>query len=279
VNVIVGFVAGVLAVRLLVSTTLDLLRTPALERANYRGRLVPTAAGLLAVLAVLVIEGGRTFFGALGVGHAATTTARLDVLFACVGFGLLGFVDDIAGDDSPSGFRGHLGALARRDVSTGVVKIVGGALLAVVLVTIDRGHVPGARLIGDAAIVALAANLMNLFDRAPGRALKLGLLAWLPIALAAGADAVGVALAPVAGAFAGLLGDDLRERCMLGDTGAYAFGAVLGLGVVLEFGTVTRTVVLIVLSVITLVSEWVSFGGLIDRVGVFRRFDRLGRRA
>jgi UDP-N-acetylmuramyl pentapeptide phosphotransferase/UDP-N-acetylglucosamine-1-phosphate transferase len=279
VSVVVGLVVGVLAVRLLVATALDLLRTPALERPNHRGRLIPTAAGALAVLAVLLVEGGRSLFGAFGVGHDATSTARVAVLLACVGFGLLGFFDDVAGDGSPGAFRGHLGALARGELTTGVLKIVGGALLAVVLVTIDRGSASGLRVVGDAAIVALAANLVNLFDRAPGRALKIGLVAWLPIALTARTDAVGVALAPVVGAFAGLLGDDLREHFMLGDTGAYAFGAALGLGVVLECGTLTRTVVLVVLAAVTLASEFVSFGRVIDRVGVLRRFDRLGRRA
>jgi UDP-N-acetylmuramyl pentapeptide phosphotransferase/UDP-N-acetylglucosamine-1-phosphate transferase len=279
VSVIVGLVVGLLAVRLLVMTMLDLLRTPALERANHRGRMVPTAAGVLAILAVVLVEGGRALFGAFGVGHDTISTARVVILLAVVGFGLLGFVDDVAGDGEASGFRGHLGVLARGKLTTGVVKIAGGALLAVLLVTIERGSTSGFRVVGDAAIVALAANLVNLLDRVPGRALKVALVAWLPIALTARADAIGVALAPVVGAFAGLIGDDLGEHLMIGDTGAYAFGAALGLGVVLEYGTVTRTVVLVVLAAVTLASEWVSFGRVIDRVGVLRRFDRLGRRA
>ena len=278
-SVIVGLVVGVLAVRLLVTTGLDLLRRPALERANHRGRLVPTAAGVLAVFAVVLVEGGRALFGAFDVGHETISSVRVAMLLAVIGFGLLGFVDDVAGDVTASGFRGHLGALARGELTTGVVKIAGGGLLAVLLVSIGGASTSGLRVVGDAAIVALAANLVNLFDRAPGRALKIGLVAWLPIALTARADAVGVALAPVAGAFAGLLGDDLREHFMLGDTGAYAFGAALGLGVVLEYGTATRAVVLAVLAAVTLASEWVSFGRVIDRVGVLRRLDRLGRRA
>lgn len=278
-SVLVGLAVGVLAGRLLVLTALDLLRTPALERHNHRGRLVPTAAGALAVFAVVVVEGGRSLFGAFGVGSDTSTSARVAMLLACVGFGLLGFVDDVAGDASVGGFRGHVGALARRQLTTGVVKIAGGALLAVVLVTIANGDASGVRVVGDAAIVALAANLVNLFDRAPGRALKVGLLAWVPIALTARADAVGVALAPVVGAFGGLIGDDLREHLMLGDTGSYAFGAALGLGVVLEYSPTTRTVVLVVLAAVTLASEWISFGSVIDRVGVLHRLDRLGRRA
>jgi len=279
VSVVLGLLVGVLAVRLLVAGALDLFRTPALERLNHRGRAVPTAAGALAVFAVVIVEGGRSLFGAFGVGNDTTGVERVAVLLACVGFALFGFVDDVAGDASLGGFRGHLGALTRGRLTTGVVKIGGGALLAVVLVTMATGDASGLRIVADAALVALAANLVNLFDRAPGRALKIGLLAWLPIALTARADAVGVALAPVVGAFGGLIGDDLREHLMLGDTGAYALGAVLGLGVVLEYGATTRTVVLVVLAAVTLASEWISFGGVIERVGVLQRLDRLGRAA
>jgi hypothetical protein len=56
----------------------------------------------------------------------------------------------------------------------------------------------------DGALVAVAANLLNLFDLRPGRALKVGLLA------AAAVDAPGPA-----GAALALLPGDLRERTML----------------------------------------------------------------
>ena len=183
------------------------------------------------------------------------------------------------GTQSDKGFRGHLGALAHGRVTTGVVKMVGGGALALVLVSARRVTVPGARVIADALLVALAANLANLFDRAPGRTIKVALLAWIPIALVARGDSVGVAIAPVVGAFAGLLGDDLHERLMLGDTGANAIGAALGLAVVLECSPTSRTVVLVVLAACTLASEMVSFSRVIERVTVLRKLDELGRRA
>jgi len=285
VSVLLGVGVGLLAVRLLVGAGHDVLRTQALERSNHRGHTVPTAMGVLVVIAVVLVEAGRSLFGAFGVGNAPGDAARLLVVLACVGFGLLGLIDDVAGTQSDHGFRGHVGALLSHGrMTTGLVKIVGGGALAVVLVSashavVSGGGVSGARVVVDALIVALAANLTNLFDRAPGRAIKVGLLAWVPFALVARADSVGVAVAPVVGAFAGLLGDDLRERLMLGDAGSNVIGAVLGLAVVLECGPGVRAVVLAVLVAFTVASELVSFSRVIERVSVLRWLDELGRRA
>jgi UDP-N-acetylmuramyl pentapeptide phosphotransferase/UDP-N-acetylglucosamine-1-phosphate transferase len=79
------------------------------------------------------------------------------------------------------------------------------------------------------------------------------------------------------GAFCGLLGDDLHEHLMLGDTGANVLGAVLGLAVVLDVGRGPRNVVLIGLVLLTLIAEAVSFSAVIARVPILRRFDMLGR--
>jgi UDP-N-acetylmuramyl pentapeptide phosphotransferase/UDP-N-acetylglucosamine-1-phosphate transferase len=282
-SVLLGFVVGLLMVRLLVVAGHELMRVPVLERSNHRGRVVTNGIGVLAVFSVVLVEAGRSLFSAFGVGDAPTASARLLVLMACIGFGFLGLFDDAFGSQSDSGFRGHLGALARGRVTTGTVKIVGGCALAVVVVRASPvgsgAGISGIRVVADALVVALGANLSNLFDRAPGRAIKIGLLAWAPIALLARTDMVGVAIAPVMGAFAGLFVDDLRERLMIGDAGSNVIGAVLGLAVVLECSSLTRTIVLVVLFAFTLTSEFVSFSRVIDRVTVLRTLDRLGRRA
>lgn len=275
--VVLGLVVGLLAVRLFVMYGRELLDAPALQRRNFRDRPLPTAAGLLVVLAVLVVEAGRATLGAFGLGdEPGRNLARPLVLFACLGFGLLGLIDDLVGTGGDSGFRGHLRALAAGRVTTGSIKILGGAAVALVLAS-NVPFVSGRRLLADAVLIALAANLANLLDRAPGRAIKLGLLAWVPIAVVARGDAVGIAIAPVIGAFCGLLGDDLREHLMMGDTGANVLGAVLGLAVVLDVGRGPRNFVLIGLVLLTIVAEMVSFSAVIDRVPVLRRLDQAGR--
>ena len=276
-TILVALAVGAGTVTVLRIGARDVLTTPALVRRNYRDHAVPTAGGVLLVIAVLVIEAGRAVAGAAGVGEEpGLTLARSLVLFAVFGFGLLGLVDDLLGEEETRGFRGHLGALAAGQLTTGLLKLVGGAGVAVVLVA-TPGFASGRRLVTDALLIALAANLGNLLDRAPGRAIKGGLVAYVPLAFVLGANGVGVALAPVMGAALGLLVPDLRERLMIGDTGANVLGAVLGLGVVLGLGQTARTIVLVVVAALNVVAELVSFSRVIDRVPPLRALDRFGR--
>jgi UDP-N-acetylmuramyl pentapeptide phosphotransferase/UDP-N-acetylglucosamine-1-phosphate transferase len=279
VTVALAFVVGALATRFVVMAGGTILHASVLQRRNYRDRVVPTAGGLFAVLGVIGVEAGRSVLGAFGVGdEPGVDVVRPLVLFACVGFALFGFVDDMLGTEDERGFRGHLRALGEGRLTTGLCKIVGGAAIALALVGVGGDLVSGKRLVADAILIALAANLLNLFDRAPGRAIKVALCGWLPIALVARGDAVGVAIASVVGAFVALLGDDMRERVMLGDTGAYALGGVLGLAVVLDVGRGPRNVILVGLIALTVAAELVSFSRVIDRVPLLKAFDRAGRR-
>jgi UDP-GlcNAc:undecaprenyl-phosphate/decaprenyl-phosphate GlcNAc-1-phosphate transferase len=278
VTVVLAVFVGFATVRLLLIVAPELLRAPALARANYRDQMLPTAGGLLVVLAVVAVEGARVGLGTVGVGtRPALDGTRPLVLLVCVGFGLLGLLDDLLASGEDRGFGGHLRALSRGHVTTGLIKLVGGGALALVIAAAP-GIEGRAQVFADAAVIALAANLGNLLDRQPGRALKVGIVAWIPLAIIAGSDAFGVAMAPVIGAFLATFPDDLGERLMLGDAGANVLGAVLGLGVVLETAASTRVVVLCVLVALNLASEWVSFGRVIHRVGFLRRIDELGRR-
>lgn len=276
--VVVAWAVGFLAVRYVVLAGRDLFATPALARLNYRHRTVFTAAGLAVVMAVLLVEAGRSGLGAIGLGDdPGVNAARPLVLYAVLGFGLLGFIDDMLGGED-RGFRGHLRALAAGRLTSGMVKLVGGAALALVLAA-SRGFVTWQRLVADAVLIALAANLANLFDRAPGRVIKVSVLAYVPLAVVAGAGPVAMAVAPVMGAAIGLFPEDARERVMLGDTGANVLGGVLGLAVVLECSRTTRNGVLIALILLNLASEFVSFSRIIDRVPPLRHLDRMGRTA
>jgi UDP-GlcNAc:undecaprenyl-phosphate/decaprenyl-phosphate GlcNAc-1-phosphate transferase len=212
-----------------------------------------------------------------GVGDGPARGARLLVLAAALGFGLLGLVDDLAGGGSDRGFRGHLAALGQGRVTTGALKLFGGAVMALVVVAPFVGESPG-RLLADAALVALCANLANLFDRAPGRTIKAGVGAFvvLLVAVRSAEDLTGVAV--VIGASLGLFLDDLHERLMLGDAGSNVIGAVLGLGIVATCGEAARDVALVAVAALNVAGELVSFSKVIDAVPPLRAVDQAGRR-
>lgn len=257
---------------------------PALARENHRGATVATAGGLVLVLAAVVLEGSARLIEVVAADtgaapiDAVTRIPRLMVLVAVLGLGALGLVDDLVGTGESGGFRGHLSALLRGRLTTGSLKLFGGAAVCLVAVSLAIVAAPG-RFLADAALVALAANLGNLLDRAPGRVGKVALVVFLVLAVATGLDPTLAGTAVVMGAGAALLIPDLRERVMLGDAGANVLGAALGVGVVVSCGPGVRTVVLVVLVVLNLLSEWVSFSAVIQRVPPLRSADRLGRRA
>jgi UDP-GlcNAc:undecaprenyl-phosphate/decaprenyl-phosphate GlcNAc-1-phosphate transferase len=194
-----------------------------------------------------------------------------------VGFGLLGFVDDLIGSGHARGFRGHLAELSRGRLTTGGLKLLGGAAVAAVIAGARNPHSPG-RLLVDAALIALCANLANQFDRRPGRVIKVAAVCFVVLVAAATLkDPLG-GVAVVVGATLALAVDDLRERLMLGDVGANVVGACLGTGVVLAYTFPVRVGVLVAVAVLNLVGELSSFTRLIDAVPPLRALDRAGRR-
>lgn len=276
-SVVAALLAGGLTAVLILRTSQAVLRKPLLQRENYRQHVLPTAVGVVLVAAVIAVDGGRTLLGTVSLGDAATAPARLLVLGAVVMFGFLGLLDDLLGDGDDRGLRGHVRAALRGRLTTGFIKLGGGVAVALVLSGTVNGDRPG-RVLVDAAVIALAANLGNLLDRGPGRTTKWALVAYVPLAVVAGASAAGIAVAVVMGAAAALLVGDLRESFMLGDTGANALGAALGMATVLETHPDVRLLVAGVLLGLTLLSEVVSFTRIINAVAPLRAFDRLGRR-
>lgn len=285
-SIVAAVVVGYLSARLTWLSTRRLFALPALARHNFRGRALPTAAGIVLPLAALLVEGGRAVVASFGVGDGPARGVRLLVLAAALGFGLLGFIDDLAGGGggvpaagggAHRGFRGHLGALARGRVTTGALKLVGGGVLALVVVAPFEVESPG-RLLADAALVALCANLANLFDRAPGRTIKAGVGAFVLLLLAVRSSEDLSGIAVMIGATLGLFLDDLHERLMLGDAGSNVIGAVLGLAVVAVCAPATRDLALVAVAALNLAGEIVSFSTVIEAVPPLRAVDQAGRR-
>lgn len=252
-------------------------RAPGWSRTNYRGAAVSLVGGpALAAAASLTAATGA--LAARGVPAAGAALA------AGLGAGGVGLYDDLVGarpEHRAKGFHGHLAALRQGRVTSGVVKIVGvGAAGLLAAALLEPGRPAGSRwrrtvrVALGAGVVAGAANLLNLLDLRPGRALKVGVLTGAPLAAGPGGA---LAAGPV-GACLGLLPEDLRERVMLGDSGANALGALLGVALADRCGTAGRAAALALITALTAASEKVSFTQVIARTPGLRELDELGRR-
>jgi hypothetical protein len=271
-------VIALLAALAITTPILRHLRAEGFVRENWRGAAVPFPAGVAIVAAGLA---------ALGVCAALERFANADVLPAGIatsalyvlGVALLGLVDDtLAGPPTRSrGWRGHGAAVATGAFSTGALK-AGGAL-ALALFALGELPVSDGRYALAVALLVLTTNLFNLLDLRPGRAVKA--LALLGAGLTLGAwDARPLS---IVGAFAvpafvlGLF--DVRERAMLGDTGANLVGGVAGLWLVFSLGAPGQAIALAVVLALTIYGEFRSLSALIERTPLLRQIDSIGRNA
>lgn len=239
------------------------------ERTNHAGAPVTLLEGPALVI-------GATS-SAVATGWATRSHGTLGPAAATAAAGVLGALDDLGGSGSDKGLRGHLHALAGGRVTTGSIKVVGLALAGAASARLIDGPVRcrgggglASTLLGG-AVIAGCANVVNLFDLRPGRALKVVLLVAAPLAVRSGSAgiAVGSALA--------LVREDLAGRAMLGDTGANSAGALVGTAILERVGLPGRVVALGVVLALTLASERVSFTQVIESTPGLRELDALGR--
>jgi UDP-N-acetylmuramyl pentapeptide phosphotransferase/UDP-N-acetylglucosamine-1-phosphate transferase len=267
-------------------------------RTNHRGETVTLLEGpalTVGAVAAQVITAavasprGRRPMAAQGYPERVRPFAS-PLAIAGLGGLAFGVLDDLRGSGKRRGLRGHLGALAHAEVTTGTVKLAGLAATGLGAALLEGGE--PADVAVNAGLIAGGANLLNLFDLRPGRAIKVA-------ALVAGMIAGGSALAarsessPVAslrglaglqavaaptGAALALLPEDLRERAMLGDAGANALGAMLGAAAAQTLPRRARLGLLTGIVALTVASEKVSFTRVIEATPPLRWLDMLGRR-
>jgi UDP-N-acetylmuramyl pentapeptide phosphotransferase/UDP-N-acetylglucosamine-1-phosphate transferase len=248
-------------------------------RVNYRGRSLPfpfgvlvLAASLIALVALMLLER----LASSEVFHPE----ELPIAVYALGVLALGLLDDTLGErhgtcPSPRGWRGHGAAFLRGELSTGVLKAAGSLGLA--LFAMSYLSLSNARWLLAAAVVVLATNVFNLLDLRPGRTLKALVLLGAGLLIGSANPrplwALGLFLGPAL--VAGFV--DLRERAMLGDTGASLLGAVAGLWLVLSLSGTGQVVALALLAAISVYGELRSISELVERTPGLRELDSWGR--
>ncbi|MGY2066255.1 hypothetical protein [Blastococcus sp. SYSU DS0619] len=240
------------------------------RRTNFAGRPVSLLGGPALALSATA---GAVLGAPPGTRAAAAVVGTVS--------GLVGGYDDLAGarpeQARDKGLAGHLRALREGRVSAGAVKVAGIGAAAAVAALLTRGSGRGTGALVDGVLttglVAGTANLLNLLDLRPGRAAKAGAIA---AAAGLGGPAGNLVAGPL-GATLAVLPADLGEQVMLGDCGANALGALLGLRLAGASSRGARAGALAAITGLTLASERISFTRVIEATPVLRELDRLGR--
>jgi hypothetical protein len=244
-------------------------------RTNFRGAPVAAVLGDGVVAAGLTGIGVVVVMRAAGLGTAVPSRLIVAAAIVLVVMYAAGSWDDHKGDERPRGFKGHLRAARGRVMTGGIVKLGAGGVAGAIAGALLEDGISGIAM--TAALVALAANAINLLDRAPGRASKVAICGAIPV----------VVLGPVgwwlvgAGTFGGVLGClglDLTEKGMLGDAGANPVGALVGLGIAVSAGATGRVIAVVALAAMNLASERWSFSRAIESNPVLEYLDRIGRK-
>lgn len=274
------FLLALVLAAILARPVLRALRAGGHVRLNYRERALPCPFGVLILVAALTALVPLTLIERLA--HTAILYPRLiPVAVYALGVACLGLIDDTLGAErsdavpAPRGWRGHSAAAMRGELSTGALKAAGSLGLA--LLTMDYANLSTGRWLLAVAVLVLATNALNLLDLRPGRAVKVFVL--LGAGLTIGARelrplwTLGLFVGPalIAGVY------DLRERAMLGDTGANLLGALVGLWLVLTLSETGQLIALGLLVVVTVYGELRSISTLVQRVPLLRGLDSWGR--
>lgn len=246
----------------------DFYNRSGMAKVNYRGKAVSPALGPALLLGYLPGAAAAVWSG----GDPAPVMA---LLFLLTGFAFLGLWDDLL-NDTASGFKGHFGAGRRGRLTAGLLKVITALLVGIPFA--GTLPFPPWRRLTALLLILLNANGLNLFDRRPGRALKIFFAGAVPIIFLARppAAAVQLLLPLMAGALA-VAPLDLEASGMLGDCGANLLGAALGIAAVLYLPLPLQAALLLFWFGVHLFCEYFSLSRLIESSPFLSRLDYLGR--
>lgn len=248
-------------------TLLSFLTSIGLCSSNYRGKNLINGAGFVLLLPCLV---GLIFIFLLNKKLIYILYCLVLIILA-----LTGLLDDSLGQVSTKGLAGHLKALFKGQLSTGIIKAILGLVVGM-MVSLFK-YTKLIELFIDILVFSLSVNYINLLDLRPGRAIKTYFLSSALVLLMAKFHEPFMFLSIYVSLIL-YIGGEMKELYMLGDTGANLLGASLGFYTVMNLPLSAKGFLAIVQILIHIFAECYSISKIIDRLPSLRLIDRLGRR-
>jgi len=235
---------------------------------NFQKKPILSSYGLIAFPYIAAVIGVMTLLQRVQWHYARLYLSVMTAMW------ILGAIDDIFGNRDVGGFKGHFKKLLfERKLTTGALKALGGGVVALLAGWSIYGPNPVKWLLAS-AVIALAANTLNLLDLRPGRAVAVLFCGLGVTCIVELGHLIAPSICAVVAVFALLFGiADSRGRAMMGDSGSNAFGAALGLTIVLS-APMWMLPAIAVFAAIHIYSEKHSISALIERNRVLRAIDR-----
>lgn len=247
---------------------LQILNRPICLRENYKKDLIPVCGGIIFIptmilsVAILNVLGYKDNYVFL-------------ILLAVIIMSYIGLLDDLLGDRSVTGLKGHLKMLLHGKLTTGGLKAIMGFLIAfIVSFNLNNNGIIDITI--NTLIIALFTNFINLLDLRPGRAGKVFfILSIIFLIYGKGNPFYLLILLSIVIIY---IPSDLKSSVMMGDTGSNVLGVSLGIASITIFGFNIRIIILSLLILMHFVTEKYSLTKIIEKNRVLNYIDMLGRK-
>ncbi|OGO78810.1 MAG: hypothetical protein A2Y23_12615 [Clostridiales bacterium GWB2_37_7] len=260
----------VLIARKSITLSLKLLKEAGCVMENYRGNEVVFGMGIAFI--PIIISSELLVF----LMYSNQLYIHVFYLFAICAIGFAGLLDDLIGNRKIKGLKNHITSFFRGQLTTGFIKAFIGVTSSIIIsIGISMNILDFTLNIFN---MALFTNALNLMDLRPGRCIKIFLAIGMLILFVNLKDAI-ILLPLIIILVSSIvyMSYDLRELCMLGDTGSNIFGITLGYFSSVEFETTSKILIFLALITINFIAEKVSITEIISNNRIFNYLDSLGR--
>ncbi|SHJ64967.1 glycosyl transferase [Tepidibacter formicigenes] len=261
------FLIGFLGTLLIIPYFKSLLVESNIVRKNYKGDLIPVSIGIV-FLPMLIVNSSI-------VRYFYKDNQIYIFLFGIIAMAFIGIIDDLIGNRDVSGLKGHFKSLFKGRLTTGGFKALFGGFVALfVSMSISNNIID---IIINTLLISLFTNLINLLDLRPGRAIKgyvlISLILLFTVSLYYQKILIILLLSNVLAYFK----DDLKAKAMMGDVGSNVLGISIGIIVASNFSFIARSITLILLILIHIITEKYSLTKIIEKNKILNYIDMIGR--
>lgn len=244
-----------------------LIRSNSIDQ-NYKGENIPICMGLVFIfvqtLTLFIIY---TFFN-----------KNINVLYYLISIllvGLVGLVDDLIGEKNIKGLKGHIISFFKGSPTTGSLKAAVGFLVSLLISILMSKDI--IEIIVNTFLISLFINFNNLMDLRPGRSVKAFILVSILLLLTSNNDEYKFLIYSFYGMLLVYFPLDLRAKVMMGDVGSNVLGVTLGIYCAFSNDIIIKTVYLIILIIIHIITERYSLSKIIENNRFLKFLDDLGR--